>query len=58
MAVRRLATASPSPSLRGTELQTRSLTNSRMASATLAEAAMAATQERTTSPSPRPGPTW
>ena len=52
MAVRRLATASVSPSRGGRTSQTRSLTNSRMASATLVEAAMADTQEAKDEPEP------
>src|ERR1700722_10343135 len=52
MAVRRRLRASLSPSLRRTTLQTRSLTNSLMASATLVDAAMADRHEANDEPDP------
>src|SRR5579859_1908710 len=52
MDVRRRLRDSDSPSLCRTTLQTRSLTNSRMASATLVEAAMAERQEANDEPVP------
>jgi len=52
IAVRRLAIASLSPSTGGRALHTRSLTNSRMASATFGEDAIAAKQEVKDDPVP------
>ncbi len=52
MAVRRLAIASLSPSIGGRARHTRSLTNSRMASATLGDDAIAATHEAKDDPVP------